>query len=160
MRTEKEFMAEILRRKEALEKEKKSRRKKLFSALACAPLFCIAAFLTISLAIAMMPAGSADKTAGHDPGASNGNCTEYYNIGADDARTAPLLDFFREMEEKEPENSVPQYSFSDEAVNAVTYRVRIDDRVFFVRNDRVLINGCIYLISESEFAEFRKLLEE
>ena len=154
MRTNEEFRAEVYRRRNEALARKKAHTRNIISALICLPLGTAIAFIGLSLAIAMTPAGSGDKNAPSSETLSGVNISAVYVEESDGYKEA-LLEFFAEIEARTPQ----EYPF-DVKVQGRAYKVHVDGKIYFVCESYMGKGGNYFALTADEFAEFLSIIGE
>ena len=158
MRTNEEFLAEVYRRRDDEMKNRKVRKKRIINALVCLPLCTAVAFIALSLAIAMQPAGSADKNANKSepacPTLNTGAGERETELCEDEEKAKALLSLFAKIEVR-----TPKESGFESTPEKGCYSVRIGRKLYFVCESYMAVNSKCFEITTEEFTEFLDIME-
>ncbi len=161
-RTNKEFYAEVCRRKSEILRAQKARNKRIFAAVLCLPLCCIVAFTCLSLAISMQGAGSASPGGnfGNTNGefyAGNGISFEETVITAGDSRQELLCLILGKVTSREPESG----DFTWNVNRDFSYKITLaDEEKTYYLNRNYLFDGTnTFSVTAEEYAEICDILK-
>ena len=156
-RTDEEFKAEVFRRKELYTAQRDQRRKKmLYNSVFFLPVFLLATFLTVSLSIAMRPAGSADKNASENSNTKN----HVIEIVSGDVKEKTVEELILNIKARETPSR--DFIISEEQYlpgNKDVYNIVTPELDIWVYNRFIKIDGLYYPITENEYSIFLSIAE-
>ena len=158
VRSTEEFKAEVYRRRDAALKKREARKKaakRALMTLCCVPLIFAAVTVMLSLAIALQPAGSADKNS--NPTSSGAGGIIYVN--AQTGYREELAAFFEKITSRRPQESGFKAEEAGEVYDVIIYEIG-SVRSYKICEKYVERDGKIYLITEAEFEEFLEITEK
>lgn len=161
MKTNEEFLAEVYRRRDEQLRLRRGRRKRALRAALCLPLVFFTAYVGLMLAVALSPAGSADKNSA--PMGENTAAGEKYNglyICKDSVKATRLLALFdKALCITSNESYAPPNDRESAHGNAeIVYTVIINGKEYLVADGYTRTGGKLYLLTEEQMEEFLKIV--
>ncbi len=166
-RTNEEFRAEVFRRKEEYVKARNRRIvKSIVATLVCLPLFCVAAFMSIMIAIAMQPAGSAAPNSGADMSlvvrAEVRGEDEPESRALSEKTSAELAALFSEITNTSAQQDINR---GENAAGEYEYSVVLYDRnggrgYFYVAESYLSERGEYFRLTSEQYERFLKIISE